>query len=72
VDKYKTESAIKKYFGLRIIKNGYSAVQGLPDGSGMPREALCFGLAPDMQRTAVTTANKGYMADNPKSKTTKS
>jgi hypothetical protein len=56
---------------LNFVRH-YSVVHGLPDGSGMPGEALCFGFVPDMQRTAGTTADKGYMADNPKSKTTKS
>jgi hypothetical protein len=72
VDKYKAESVIKKYFEPQIIKNGYSAVHGLPDGSGKHGEALCVGLVPDLQRTAGTTADEGYMAESPKSKTTKS
>jgi|HubBroStandDraft_6_1064221.scaffolds.fasta_scaffold3245720_2 hypothetical protein len=50
----------------------YSVAHGLQDGSGMPGEALCIGIVPDTQRTAGTTADKGYIADNPKSKTTKS
>jgi hypothetical protein len=72
VDKYKTESSIKKDFRLRIIKNGYFVVHGPPDGSGKHGEALCFGLVPDMQGTAGTTADKDHIADNAKSKTTKS
>jgi hypothetical protein len=52
---------------LHFIRDYYAA-HGLPDGRGMPGEALCIGVMPDMQQTPGTTADKGYMADNPNRK----